>query len=149
MVGGFPRTETKLSLGFARITGEPPTFTGENVRSPAEQMGEARAGKKGWGILSVGSVLYLWLGHADHRGEEMQLAWSHDHAQTWTFADWQFRKFGMVGFVNFGRDYHGARDEFVYAYSHNASRADHARRRRSCFSGRKKQPRHSCFVGVF
>ena len=37
---------------------------------------------------------------------------------------WQFAEFGLVGFVNFGRDYAGARDEFVYAYSHDGPRAD-------------------------
>ena len=30
----------------------------------------------------------------------------------------------MVGFVNYGRNYAGARDEFVYAYSHDDPRAD-------------------------
>lgn len=122
---GFPpRVEKKLSCGFARITGGPDDFTGTNVRSPAEQLGEGRKGKKGWGILSVGGTLYLWMGHADNNGAGMQLAWSRDHAKTWTFADWQFAEFGMVGFVNFGKDYHGARDDFVYAYSHDGPRAD-------------------------
>jgi len=53
-----------------------------------------------------------------------QLAWSDDHARSWTFADWRFAEFGLVGFVNFGRDYRGARDDFVYAYSHDGPRAD-------------------------
>jgi hypothetical protein len=30
----------------------------------------------------------------------------------------------MIGFINFGRDNSGARDEFVYAYSHDGPRAD-------------------------
>ena len=30
----------------------------------------------------------------------------------------------MMGFVNFGKDYAGARDDFVYAYSHDDPRAD-------------------------
>ena len=69
-------------------------------------------------------MLYLWLGHADQKGGAAQLAWSHDHAQTWTFADWKFAEFGLLGFVNFGRDYNGARDEFVYCYSHDGPQAD-------------------------
>jgi hypothetical protein len=122
--GFVPKVERKLSCGFARVTGGPDNFTGMNIRSPAEQLGEGRRGKKGWGILSVGGVLHLWLGHADQNGAAMQLAWSGDGARNWTFADWKFDEFGMLGFVNFGQDYAGARDEFVYAYSHDHPQAD-------------------------
>jgi hypothetical protein len=122
---GFePKVERKLSLGFARVTGGPDSLAGVNVRSPAEQLGQGRAGKKGWGALCVDSVIYLWLGHADNRGAMTQLAWSRDHARSWTFADWKFEEFGLVGFVNFGRNYAGARDNYVYAYSHDGPRAD-------------------------
>jgi hypothetical protein len=122
--GFVPKVEKKLSCGFARVTGIPPKVAGENIRSKDEQLGQGREGKKGWGMLAVGGRLYLALGHADNRGAESQLAWSDDHAKSWTFADWKFRQFGLVGFVNFGRDYAGARDEFVYAYSHDGPRAD-------------------------
>jgi len=122
--GFVPKVERKLSCGFARVTGPPEAFAGTNIRSPAEQVGQGRAGKKGWGIVGIEGTLYLWLGHADRRGATMQLAWSRDHAATWSFADWTFAEFGLIGFVNFGRDYAGARDEFVYAYSHDAPRAD-------------------------
>src|SRR5687768_13718421 len=82
---GFPpKVEKKLSCGFVRITGSPDDFTGVNVRSSAEQLGEGRKGKKGWGILSVGGTLSLWLGHADNDGATAQLAWSGDRAKTWT-----------------------------------------------------------------
>ena len=122
---GFPpKTERKLSCGFARITGGPDTFSGVNIRSSAEQLGDGRKGKKGWGIISIDGTLYLWLGHADNKGGAAQLAWSGDHARTWTFADWKFNEFGLIGFVNYGRDYQGARDEYVYAYSHDGPLAD-------------------------
>jgi hypothetical protein len=122
---GFPpKTERKLSCGFARITGDPEELVGVNIRSSGEQLGDGRKGKKGWGILSVGGTLYLWLGHADRKGGGAQLAWSRDHARTWTFADWQFSEFGLLGFVNFGKDYDQARDEFVYAYSHDGPLPD-------------------------
>ena len=123
---GFePFVPTKLSLGLARITGTPDDFHGVNVRSDSiEQYGGGRKGKKGWGLLSVKGVLYLWLGHADRNGGQAQLAWSQDHGKTWKFADWRFAEFGLIGFINFGRDYAAARDEFVYAYSHDGPRAD-------------------------
>ena len=123
---GFePRVPEKLSLGLVRITGSPSDFRGDNLRSLSiEQRGEGRNGKKGWGILSVNGVLYLWLGHADRMGGEAQLAWSEDHGANWTYADWRFTEFGLIGFINFGKDYAGARDNYVYAYSHDGPRAD-------------------------
>lgn len=122
--GFVPKVKPKLSLGFARVTGGPADFTGANVRSSAEQLGQGRGGKKGWGILCVEGVLYLWLGHADHHGGMSELAWSNDHGVTWTFADWKFAAFGMMGFVNYGKNYAGARDGYVYAYSHDGVQAD-------------------------
>ena len=122
---GFdPKVEKKLSCGFARIMGSPPNFSGENIRSSAEQLGGGRQGKKGWGILCVEGTLYVWFGHADLNGGTARLAWSTNHARDWTFMDWNFPVFGLVGFVNFGQDYRGARDNYVYAYSHDGPRAD-------------------------
>ncbi len=122
--GFVPKVPEKLSCGFARVTGGPDDFVGTNLFSLGEQPGQGRNGLKGWGILAVDDVLYLWFGHADKRGGAAQLAWSHNQARTWAFADWSFPEFGLVGFINFGRGYAGARDDFVYAYSHDAARAD-------------------------
>jgi hypothetical protein len=123
---GFqPFVPKKLSLGLVRITGTPDGLQGVNLRSETiEQYGPGRKGRKGWGILSLGGVLYLCMGHADRNGGQAQIAWSKDHGRTWTYADWQFAEFGLVGFINFGKDYTGARDAFVYAYSHDGPRAD-------------------------
>jgi hypothetical protein len=122
--GFVPKVEKKLSCGFARVTGDPMNFTAANIRLEAEQLGQGVYGKKGWGLLCVESVLYLWLGHADRNGAAAQLVWSSDHAVRWTFAEWKFAEFGLLGFINFGRNYSGARDEFVYSYSHDGPRAD-------------------------
>ncbi len=122
--GFMPKVERKLSCGFARVTGMPADFQGVNVRSPAEQLGDGRSGKKVWGLLSVTGRLYGWFGHADQKGAAMQLGWSDDSAQTWTFADWRFDEFGMIGFISFGRNYAGARDDYIYCYSHDKPRAD-------------------------
>lgn len=140
--GFIPRVEKKLSCGFARVTGTPENFTGVNVRSEAEQLGQGRNGKKGWGILSVEGTLYLWLGHANLKGGAAQLAWSRDHARTWTFADWQFPEFGLVGFVNYGKDYADARDGWVYAYSHDGPLADTPANRFILMRAPKKQLTH-------
>ena len=62
----------------------------------------------------VDGTLYMWVRNAGNS----QLVWSKDHAQTWTWASWKWaNSFGCPTFLNFGRDYENARDEFVYVYS--------------------------------
>jgi CubicO group peptidase (beta-lactamase class C family) len=119
---GFePFIAEKLSLGFARVTGAPPNFSGANLRSPSgETRGNGAAGKKASGMLMVDGVLYMWARNAANS----QLAWSRDHGATWTWADWRFTEsFGCPTFLNFGKNYAGARDEFVYVYSPDSNSA--------------------------
>jgi CubicO group peptidase (beta-lactamase class C family) len=117
---GFePHVERKLSMGFARITGGPGDFRGVNLRSDGERTGGGARGPKASGILMVDSVLYLWV---RNRGNA-QLAWSADHGRTW---QWGFKMdagFGSPTFLNFGRNYAGARDGFVYTYSQDGPSA--------------------------
>jgi CubicO group peptidase (beta-lactamase class C family) len=113
---GFdPPAPEKLSLGLARVVGPPEEFTGINIRSATgERKGDGARGEKASGMLSVGGVLYLWARNAGNS----RLAWSSDHAATWTWSDWKFEaSFGCPTFLNFGRDYAGARDDHVYVYS--------------------------------
>ncbi|PYI84565.1 MAG: hypothetical protein DME26_13015, partial [Verrucomicrobia bacterium] len=119
---GFePHVREKLSLGFAKVAGSPPELFSVNIRSTnGEQKGDGKAGKKASGLLMVNGVLYLWARNADNS----QLAWSTDHAQTWTWADWKFtNSLGCPTFLNFGKNYSDARDDFVYVYSHDADNA--------------------------
>ncbi len=119
---GFePRVPDKLSLGLARVTGGPEDPVGGNIRSEsAEQIGDGRSGRKASGMLMVGGRLYMLARNAGNS----QLAWSDDHGATWTWADWRFEtSFGCPSFVNFGRNYAGARDEFVYVVSFDSDSA--------------------------
>ncbi len=119
---GFePSIAGKLSLGFARVAGGPTNFTGVNIRSSTgEQTGNGKAGKKASGMLMVDGVLFMWARNAGNA----QLVWSHDHGKTWEWSDWRFTtSFGCPTFLNFGRDYAGARDDFVYVYSHDSGDA--------------------------
>ena len=115
---GFePRVPEKLSLGLVRVTGEPFDFAGTNLRAPSlEQTGHGPTGRKASGLLMVEGVLYLWARNA----QNSQLAWSEDHGNSWTWADWKFTtSFGYPTFLNFGKNYAGARDDFVYVFSHD------------------------------
>ena len=124
---GFePLVPDKLSLGFARVVGPPEDFTGINIRSATgERKGDGARGQKASGMLMVGGVLYLWVRNAGNS----QLAWSSDHAKTWTWCDWRFEtSFGCPTFLNFGKDYAGARDGYVYIYSPDGDSAYRGRR---------------------
>jgi CubicO group peptidase (beta-lactamase class C family) len=118
---GFdPRTDRKLSQGFARLEGPGEGFRGVNVRSPTgERTGDGKAGAKASGMLMVDGVLYMWVRNLGNA----QLAWSRDRGRTW---EWGFRfdtSFGSPAFLNFGRNYQGARDEYVYTYSQDGPSA--------------------------
>jgi CubicO group peptidase (beta-lactamase class C family) len=113
---GFePYTDKVLSLGIARVSGTPDAVQGFNVRSESgERFGAGREGAKASGMLSVGGILYMWVRNVNNS----QLAWSADHGQTWTWCGWKFTAgFGCPTFLNYGRDYAGARDAYVYVYS--------------------------------
>jgi CubicO group peptidase (beta-lactamase class C family) len=119
---GFePLLPEKLSLGLARVLGSPPDVRGVNIRSDtAEQKGDGKRGKKASGLLMVDGVLYMVVRNAGNA----VVAWSRDHGRTWSWADWKFTtSFGCPTFLNFGKDYAGARDGYVYVYSPDADDA--------------------------
>jgi CubicO group peptidase (beta-lactamase class C family) len=119
---GFkPFTDELLSLGIARVAGTPDHLQGFNVRSDsAERLGFGPKGAKASGMLSVGGVLYMWVRNVDNS----QLACSADHGRTWTWCDWKFTAgFGCPTFLNYGQDYAGARDRYVYVFSPDSDSA--------------------------
>ncbi|HSL85391.1 MAG TPA: hypothetical protein VK861_00485, partial [Bacteroidales bacterium] len=66
----------------------------------------------------VEGILYMWIRNANGRGEESLLKWSADRGLTWKECDWRFTEgFGCPTFLNFGKNYQGARDNYVYIYS--------------------------------
>ncbi|MDA0837907.1 MAG: serine hydrolase [Planctomycetota bacterium] len=119
---GFePKVKGKLSLGLAKVMGTPENFQGINIRSSTgEQIGDGVSGKKASGILMVDRVLYMFVRNAVNS----QLAWSEDSGKTWEWSEWRFTEsFGYPTFLNFGKNYAGARDDYVYLYSHDSDSA--------------------------
>ncbi|MCL4177958.1 MAG: beta-lactamase family protein [Verrucomicrobia bacterium] len=119
---GFePKVVHKLSLGFARIMAGPDDFRAVNVRSETgERQGDGPTAPKASGMLCVDGVLFML---ARNTGNA-QLAWSEDHGVTWQWSHWRFEtSFGAPTFLNFAKDYAGARDDYVYVYSHDHDNA--------------------------
>ena len=120
--GGFGGTNSKgrVFLGIARVEGEADAYTGRNLWGGFEPVAPARFGGKSYGILAVDGLLYLWVApQPNPHLAESRLAWSADLGVTWQLADWMFPfadGLTVPTFLNFGRDYAGARDGYVYSY---------------------------------
>jgi len=122
--GGFGGTNSlgRVSLGVARIEGDLEGHRGVNIWGGNELQNPATFPGKSYGILCVDGVLYMWVGMFEPAKDpfgDVRLAVSRDHGASWSFADWAFTKQDGVmlpTICQFGRDYAGARDEYVYHY---------------------------------
>jgi hypothetical protein len=122
--GGFGGTNSdgRVSLGVARIEGSWDNYRGFNVWGGKNAENPAALGGKSWGIVCVGGVLYMWVSPGSPlktMQTEARLYRSTDHAGTWRPADWSFVRsdnLTIPTICQFGRNYAGARDDFVYHY---------------------------------
>jgi CubicO group peptidase (beta-lactamase class C family) len=119
--GFLPGTDIKLSLGLCRVEGDPPDLKGVNIRTTSgERVGDGKFGPKASGMLMVDGTLYMLV----RNFHNARLAWSEDQGRTWEWADWRFTcGMGCPTFLNFGKNYEGARDRYVYVYSNNEESA--------------------------
>ena len=95
-------------------------FRGVNLRSDGERTGGGARSPKASGMLMVDGVLYLV---GAQRGKCATRCGREDRGKTW---QWGFKMedgFGSPAFLNFGRNYAGARDGFVYTYSQDGPSA--------------------------
>ena len=120
---GATSRAARLSLGLARIHGDPPAFRGEDfVTNVDTREGGGSSGIKASGLLMVDGTLYLFVRNYKPPGSDdftnARLAWSRDRGVHWEWADWHFADtFGCPEFVQFGKNYAGARDTYVYIVS--------------------------------
>lgn len=127
--GGFSgnNTDGRVSIGVARVEGTPPNWQGYDIfgglttEAPSTFVGKANS------IISIGGVLYMYVTEQD-AWMRAKIGRSVDHGQTWIFnggsfdqSGWDFAQpngaFSAPTVIQFGRDYAGARDGYVYLYS--------------------------------
>lgn len=117
--GGFGGTNDngRVSLGFASIAGAPPAVAPVNIWGGFDALHSATFGGKVSGMLSVGGTLYGLSNTQNAAIPDIALLWSSDNGASWQEA-WAMpaRPFAPSTFLNFGRDYAGARDGYVYVY---------------------------------
>ena len=81
------------------------------------------------GIVSVSGALYAWINTQNGIRPAYKLVWSNDRRKTWHQADWHYPdpiapNFTPGTILNFGKDYMGARDDYVYCYGGKWGRSD-------------------------
>ncbi|MBI3971090.1 MAG: DUF4185 domain-containing protein [Chloroflexi bacterium] len=131
--------DTKHNTGLVRLLGTAEDFRGEEVPVPWFGRGAENPNFKGCGLLSAGGVLYHFVRYQSSvdpaTGKRQQIAskliWSTDHGHTWEnadayapdaramclFFDEPDHAFHSPAFLQAGRDYVLAQDEYVYVYS--------------------------------
>jgi uncharacterized Ntn-hydrolase superfamily protein len=120
---GFSKQAPDLSLGFAKVFGDPPDFHAENFESDADTpMGGGSSGIKASDMLAVDGILYMFVRNYKPAGSDdftnSRPACSTDLGESWTWADWHFSEtFGCPAFVQFGMNYQRARDDYIYIAS--------------------------------
>jgi hypothetical protein len=112
--GGFPGgVGSKVELGVARVEGPWDNYTGYDVAWGLTG--------KSYGILAVnGDEMYMWCRQVnDSSTRHAKLAYSTNNGGSWNWANWEFplsEDFCTGTFLQFGKDYSGARDGYVYSY---------------------------------
>lgn len=104
-------TSIDSGLGFARISGGPTNWVGKDLYRVPRPSGKVS------GMLSVNGVLYAWE-NLLNAANEQKLMWSTNLGKSWSESNWSLdtKVFSPTTFLNFGKDYAGARDNFVYCY---------------------------------
>lgn len=122
--GGFGGTNSigRSSIGVARIEGNWHDFKTTNIWGGNKSENSHDIIGKSYGILCVEKVLYMWVGMFQTNSDqfnETKIAYSKDHGASWEFSDWAFtREEGvmMPTVCNYGKNYDGAKDDYVYFY---------------------------------
>lgn len=131
--GGFGGSnyDARVSLGIARIEGGKRDYVGVNIAGGKDAPHPAPFVGKSLSVLALGQTLYLWrhgAGSDNKAFEFARLYRSEDRGATWQEQPVEFSRksgdfvgadhgFFSLAFVQFGRGYAGARDEFVYLYA--------------------------------
>jgi hypothetical protein len=122
--GGFggSNQEGRVSLGVARIEGDWDDYRAYNAWGGLNSENPATFEGKSYGILALQGRLYKWVspGSNSHNYREARLAVSEDNGASWKTEDWAFieeDKIVLPTFLQFGKDYSGARDDYVYVYA--------------------------------
>ena len=128
--GGFggSNQDGRVSLGVARIEGGSTGYKGFNVWGGKDPIHPAQFTGKSYGIAAIDGSLYMWRcgdGSLASAYKFQKLYRSTDKAQSWQDTGVEYTQSSFSGsrgfycptFLQFGKDYEGARDSYVYLYA--------------------------------
>lgn len=128
--GGFGGTNSngRVSMGFGRVTGTKDSYTGTNVWGGLAAENPATFSGKSYGLISIDGTFYMWRTGDGSDGTAytlQELYVSSNRAATWTYTGVSYVPgdfpssdgFFAPTFLQFGKDYQGARDNNVYIYA--------------------------------
>jgi len=104
----------------ARILGTPPDIRGRMIDSESGTVeGEFdKQNAKASGLVIANGVLYCFLRNINPPGQPQgtgsSLMYSEDNAITWTKVDWQWNDIGYPVWLNAGKDFTDAQDDYLY-----------------------------------
>ena len=117
--GGFGGSNIRgrVSIGVARIRGDGDNWNGCNIWGGNKAQVASSFIGKSTGIISIGNVLYL-LVTKQSTWDYAKVCSSHDYARNWSCTGWDYPPPFQGGtYLNFGKDYDGARDDYAYHYN--------------------------------
>jgi len=119
---GFDRKK-RVSCAPVIIEGHPPQISGRDLVSPTGTIPDP-SGKKSSkvsGLLMVDGVLYAWVRNLNlpgaPKGTGAGMMVSTDRGLSWEWVDWNWPELGYPVWVNAGRNYEAARDDYAYYLS--------------------------------
>jgi hypothetical protein len=128
--GGFggSNQDGRVSLGVARIEGSAGSYRGVNVWGGKDALQPAQFTGKSYGIAAVDGSLYMWRcgdGSLATAYLFQRLYRSTNQGQSWQETGVEYTQSSFSGsrgfycptFLQYGKDYQGARDSYVYMYA--------------------------------
>ncbi len=118
---GFGTYTLEPSSAPVIITGSPPDIEGEDLGVTIDQLtdfGGGKNGKKVCGLVMIRDTLYAWVRNLNlpdsPKGTGSALIYSGDEGKTWLWADWNWPDIGYPVWLNAGKNYTEAQDEYAY-----------------------------------
>ncbi|MCG2461645.1 DUF4185 domain-containing protein [Flavobacteriaceae bacterium F89] len=121
--------EKEVSTAPVIITGNPPEIHGSDIKSPTGTIPypAGQGSGKVSGLLAIKGVLYALVRNLNPqgypKGTGSTLMYSGDFGKTWNWVNWDWPEIGYPSWLNAGREYSAASDDFAYFISPDGSSA--------------------------